>query len=437
MIRPMFAANRRRARGARLAVAVLTASATLAASGIAPAARAGTGSTVIVLSFDGLGPALLDGPDLEGFARLQREGARAERMIPVFPSLTFPNHVTLATGAPADVHGIVLNAFRDAKRGRFHYGNDASWIEAEPLWAAAERQGVRTAVYFWVGSETPWQGVAPSYAIRPFDDEVEEAAKVEQILRWLDLPPAERPRLVMSWWHGVDRTAHRFGPKHPRVAAQLRAQDRALRALLAGLDARGGFADTTLLVVSDHGLTEITEELDPCGLLRDAGIGCDGYSGGGVALLWLEDPARREAALELLRAVPGLEVHARDALPAAWRYAHPTRTGDLVVLATPPRALVDAGKPKSLLSRALQRFGPGRGGHGYDPARPDMAGVFLALGRGVSPDTRLPSVRSIDVASTVAGLLGIAPPKQNEGFPIPGIGETPAATTAGAPGGAR
>ena len=80
-------------------------------------------------------------------ARMQRDGARAERLIPVFPSSTFPNHVSLATGTYVDRHGIIENRFtRHERASSFDYGNDASWIEAEPLWIAAERQDVRAAV---------------------------------------------------------------------------------------------------------------------------------------------------------------------------------------------------------------------------------------------------------------------------------------------------
>ena len=82
---------------------------------------------------------------------------RAGRMRPVFPSNTFPNHVSLATGTYPDRHGILDNRFWDRQKGLYNYsrGADDSWLEAEPLWAAAERQGVRAATFFWVGSEQP------------------------------------------------------------------------------------------------------------------------------------------------------------------------------------------------------------------------------------------------------------------------------------------
>ena len=63
----------------------------------------------------------------------------------------------------------------DQERGRYAYSGDASWIEAEPLWIASERQGVKTATYFWVGSESDWQGLGTSYRMAPFDGRRPEA----------------------------------------------------------------------------------------------------------------------------------------------------------------------------------------------------------------------------------------------------------------------
>jgi len=89
---------------------------------------------------------------------------------------------------PVDRHGIVADSFRLLSGEHFHFDSDAKWIEAEPLWAAAERQGVRTAVFFWIGSQTDWHGVGATYRRTPFDSSVGEEKKVGQILTWLDLP---------------------------------------------------------------------------------------------------------------------------------------------------------------------------------------------------------------------------------------------------------
>jgi hypothetical protein len=239
---------------------------------LALAAAADARPVVILLSFDGVRHDYLDEGGLAAFERIAREGARAEALVPVFPSTTFPSHVSLATGAPPDVHGVVGNKFLDAELGFFDYGNDARFLDAEPLWAAAERQGVPAAVFFWVGSETDWRGVGARHRKAPFDARIGEAEKVAQILAWLDLPGPERPGLVMAWWHGADHAGHDHGPDSDATRESLREQDRILGTLLAGLDARNAWPETTLLIVSDHGMTAYRETLDVGALLADAGV---------------------------------------------------------------------------------------------------------------------------------------------------------------------
>lgn len=390
-------------------------------------AAAGGGGHVILISMDGVGADLVAAVAPPGFSRLEREGARAERLQPPFPPLTFPSHVTLATGAPVDRHAIVANAFLDPERGLFRYQNDPSWQEAEPIWAAAERQGVRSAVFFWVGSEGPWRDApAPGDAVAPFDSDVPESEKVDRILAWLDRPPEERPRLVLSWWHGADAAGHRHGPDAPAVREALLGQDAQLVRLLDGIEARGLWDDLTLLVVSDHGMAAASEPIDAGAVLSAAGIEARVLPSGGMASVHLEDEAQREAARAALEAVPGVRAYPPDALPERWRYGPPARVGDLVAVTEPPRAFVDG-----TLASVATRVGYSGGAHGYDPARADMAAILYAKGRGVLPGARLGTVAATDVAPTVARLLGIDPPRQSEGRPIPQLAPP---TTAGGSG---
>lgn len=387
---------------------------------VAGAARAEP-PVVILLSWDGVRHDYPDRTSLPALGRMEAHGVRAERLVPIFPSKTFPNHVALATGTYADRHGIVDNVFVDRERGRYAYSSDASWIQAEPLWVAAERQGVRAATFFWVGSETDWHGVGATYRRAPFDAGVGEAEKVEQIVAWLDLPPGERPGLVMSWWHGADGPGHRKGPDHPDVAAALREQDAHLADLLAALDARHAWDHTTLLVVSDHGMAEVDESLDAQAPLAAAGIEAEVLPSSSFASVFLKDPGDVDRAARALAGIPGVTVYRPDELPEAWRFRHPTRTGDLVVVTTPPRTFFRPGLAQRAVLAVGGLLGWRSGMHGYDPALPDMGAVFLALGRGVPEGRRLGAVRAIDVAPTVAALLGIDPPLQAEGHPVPEI----------------
>jgi arylsulfatase A-like enzyme len=392
---------------------------------------------VILISLDGVRHDYLDRDGLPAFARVAREGARAEALLPVFPASTFSNHVSLVTGARTERHGIVGNRFHDAELGDFDYDNDARFVEAEPLWASAERQGVRAAAFFWVASETDWRGVGASYRRAPFDGRIGEAEKVRQILAWLDMPGEERPGLIVSWWHGADAAGHRHGPDADETREQLRGQDAQLGALLAGLDARELWAETTLMLVSDHGMTTLGETRDVRALLREAGIEARVFHAFALANVHLADRSERDRAIAVLDAEPGIRAYAADAVPESLGYRH-RRVGDLVALAEPPLALLRSWGELDRWRRFSSTWGGKVGGHGYDPQQhPDMRGIFLAMGRGAAPGARLPRVRTIDVAPTISELLGIAPPAQCEGSPFAlsaagsksAVTEAPAATS--------
>ena len=376
---------------------------------------------VVVLSWDGVRHDYPERAHFPGLGRMRTEGVRARRLTPVYPSKTFPGHVSIATGTYPDVHGIVDNHFFDRDRGEFRYGDAADWMMAEPLWSAAERQGVRAATYFWVGSASDWRGAGVSYRVAPFDAGRSEKEKVTRILSWLGLPEEERPRLIMSYWAGADKEGHRYGPDSDRIVKQLREQDEQLLRLLAGIDELGLWSRLSLLLVSDHGMTETGRWLDVRGVLAEAGIGARVF-GGALAQIFLDDPGELTDALRALSAVQPASAYGRARVPASWRVLHPGRAGDVLMTTEPPYSFT---RPRGLGGKAaplLARMGWSLGGHGYFPHLPDMGGIFMALGRGVPVGGTLPAVHQVDIAPTVARLLLIDPPEHSEGQPIEGIG---------------
>ena len=185
-------------------------------SGVALAQPDASGrrSTVVMISMDGTRPADLRPDRLPSLVALGAAGLRAEGLIPVNPSNTFPNHVSLATGVRPEIHRLVNNSFQDPDQGRFSRSDPQAWIESEPIWSLAERHDIRAAVYFWVGSEGPWTGGPGPSEFRKFSSRTLEKTKVNRILKWLSVPdPAKRPQLIMAWFHGADHAAHGHGPE--------------------------------------------------------------------------------------------------------------------------------------------------------------------------------------------------------------------------------
>jgi predicted AlkP superfamily pyrophosphatase or phosphodiesterase len=393
------------------------------ASGAIPGSSADP--IVIVLSWDGMRHDYLDRAEFPALDRVAEQGVRADRLVPVFPSSTFPGHVSMATGTYPDRHGIVDNVFMDETRGRYAYSGDADWIDAEPVWIAAERQGVKTATYFWVGSESNWRGQGTSYRIAPFDGGRPEPAKVDQILDWLALDEAARPRLIMSYWAGADGVGHDEGPDSETVVEQIRAQDESLARLLAGIDEQGLWDRTTLMVVSDHGMAACTHYLDLNGALADAGIEAQAI-GAAVAQVHLADDADLAAAggvlEDFLADVPGAVWFQRERLPPEFRLGRDDRLGEWIVVLQPPYAFYRPTAMQALLSPIARWLGVEFGMHGYDPGLSDMGAILLAMGSGVPEGLTLGEVRQIDLAATIATLLGIDPPRDSEGsalWPIP------------------
>jgi len=382
----------------------------LVSIGLAADARARE-TAVILISMDGTRPEDVTPEELPSLIAMSQRGVVAERLIPVAPSNTFPNHVTLATGVAPERHGIVNNAFIDARRGRFQKKEIPDWIETEPLWSILSRHGIVSCSYYWVGSEGPWRsGHGPSRWV-PFSKRTSEKTKVEQILAWLELPEPERPRLITSWFRGADHAGHLHGPGSRQVKESLRAQNRALATLVLSLENRSLLDSTTLIVVSDHGMSAATRRVDLAAALAKEGVRARVLGVGGFASVYLDEgrPAAEGGSAGAARVVEvarglGLAATPREAAPASLRVGHP-RFGDVVV--TAPVGTAIAGSDLDLV-----------GFHGYDPNDPSMAAIFLALGRGARPGTRLPAVRALDVAPTVLALLGVEVPAWMEGRPL-------------------
>ena len=408
------------ARGSRArTLAVALAGLALAACGGGPATEAtlapavatpvpGAGKPcsplVVIISLDGFRADYAARVSTPTFDRLAREGARVDRLIPPDPSLTFPGHATLATGASPERHGILANSFFDRERGRFNYSDEVSWYEVDPLWTHAVRYGRRAHVFHWVGSAGARQGIEPVW--RAFDAKISDDTKVEQIIEWAQAPALARPQLIMSYFAGCDHQGHDHGPASPEVTACIGETDRRLGELLAGLEASG--QPTTLMVVSDHGMLPTVGEVNPVVGLAEAGVKAHLEISGPVAHVYLDD--RTPAGVAAAKAQAEKLAHLTVTVPAR-EARHPARTGDLVLRA-------EAGwhfnrKLKTYASAPGAPVLPGH--HGGDPEDPQVSAIWYAWGAGIKPGAHLPRARAHDVAPTAARLLGLPPLPAAEG----------------------
>jgi len=146
---------------------------------------------VLLISLDGFKPSYLSQQITPHLYRLAQQGAQAQGLISAFPSLTFPNHLTLVTGQTPDHHGIVNNTMTDAATSqRFSLGsreaveNPFWWQEARPIWVSLRQQGKIASTLFWPGSEATIQGLTPNDWLR-YNHDMSHEDRLQTLMGWL------------------------------------------------------------------------------------------------------------------------------------------------------------------------------------------------------------------------------------------------------------
>jgi predicted AlkP superfamily pyrophosphatase or phosphodiesterase len=339
---------------------------------------------------------------------LATDGVRAEHLIACYPSSTFPNHYSIATGLRPAHHGIVDNRFYDPALGAaFNYRShecviDGRWWGGEPIWITAVKQGRRSACMFWPGSEAEIAGARPTFS-KAFDGRLSCAQRVDGLLAWLDLPAAQRPTFCTLYFDVVDHAGHDFGPDAPETAAAVRDVDAAIDRLLAGLAARGLRDTANLVIVSDHGMTATV----PDGYVYlDDLVDLDAVQGdfaGTQAGLRPRTGTPAELVAKIQKAQPAhMQVYLREDLPESLHYRDNPRIPPVLLLA-------DEGWEVSTRKYVASRHRPERGDHGYDPALISMGATFIAAGPAFRHGKVLPPFENIHVYNLLCAVLGLRP----------------------------
>lgn len=392
-------------RVAWILIIVLVRTATAAGSGGVNAPSQVDKPTVVLLSIDGFRwdyPALHDMPALQ---RIIAEGVKADALIPVFPTLTFPNHYSIATGLYPANHGLVGNRFPSVDRQRLYSLSDrnsvedGSWYSGEPIWVAAERAGMVTASFFFVGTEAPVSGIQPSQW-RSFDDSIPGERRVDQALAWLAMPPAERPHLITLYFEDVDSASHEYGVDSDENVAAIARVDGYLQRLTDGIEALPVADDVTLVIVSDHGQRSYNAGAEHFVIADVADLGgMQTVDHGPVSFLYFDRPdivRAEEIAARINDRWSQGQAIARQHAPPRWRLNNSERVADVIVQADPGYAVASSRDYLPKLSA---------GDHGWAPETKEMHGVFVASGPRLPRGRTIAALRAVDVYPLLLELL--------------------------------
>lgn len=364
----------------------------------------------ILVSIDGFRPDYLDRGVTPALSKLAAEGVKAD-MRPSFPSKTFPNHWTIVTGLRPDRNGIVANKMEDPRRAGevFTMASDDPfwWNEATPIWADAEKAGIRTATMFWPGANvaaggtkaTAWPyeisgGTRPRDWVQ-FNQAVSDEQRVNTVIDWMRRPAAIRPRFVTLYFDTVDTAGHQFGPDDPRTTKAVAEVDANIGLLTRELAALGQPAN--LVIVADHGMAATSSArtivLDTLAKPSDYRV----VETGPYAAL--DAQPGRATALEasLLKPHPHVECWRKAELPARFHYGKNPRVPPYLCLAESGWTIAEKAPTATFTG----------GNHGYDNDSPDMRALFIASGPAFAVGRTLPVFDNVDVYPLVRQLLGM------------------------------
>jgi predicted AlkP superfamily pyrophosphatase or phosphodiesterase len=362
---------------------------------------------VVLVSIDGFRWDYQDLADTPTLDRIASRGVRAERMVPVFPTLTFPNHYSIATGLYPARHGIVGNYFPDQTHSRWYALSnreavqDGSWYQGEPVWVAAEKAGMVTAAYFFVGTEAAVAGVPLTYW-HAYDEDISGETRVDQVLNWLAMPEAERPHFITLYFEHVDEVTHAHGPETRESIDSIEAVDGYLGRLLDGIDALSICDDVYVVVVSDHGQMWVNRDEEP--FIIDDVVDIEGVrvvDHGSSAFVYFpeRDPER---AVRIRDAVNASwkrgRAYLREELPAEWRVPADSGFAEVILQADPGYLT---------FSTEVRINTKTKSSHAWAPDTPEMHAIFMAFGPRLPAGASIGPIDSVDVYPLLMQILGL------------------------------
>ena len=361
----------------------------------------------ILISIDGFKPLYLDRGVTPTLNELAAQGAKAKGLLPVFPSVTFPNHYSIVTGLYPDHHGIVNNAMWDANiEEPFQLSSHTAmidprwWSGGVPLWVSARQQGLHTSTLFWPGSEAKIQGVQANDWLT-FNKSMDAPARVVQLTQWLNRPREQRADFATLYFDDVDTAGHRFGPDSAELNQAVAHVDQAIGHLRENLDQLGILPHTTFIIVSDHGMVHVPQanRIPLQAVLRPFSKVTIEWQGA-VTGLRLHGESEKEV-LAAMQNTPHLTCWPKSQIPNQYHFGSHPRIPEILCLS----------EIAWTTTNGLTLYHP-LGQHGYDPANSEMHGLFIASGFRVSK-TKLDYFENIEVYPLIAHLLNIRPEKND------------------------
>ncbi|XP_065304563.1 glycerophosphocholine cholinephosphodiesterase ENPP6-like isoform X1 [Dermacentor albipictus] len=334
---------------------------------------------------------------------------------------TCPSRRLLQCRLYGERHGFVQNYMYDEKHDDFftmapnpNASNPHWWNHAEPVWVTAEKNGLRTAMYWWDGCQVEIRGVKPTKCIQYRDywqwPTVENDTKAA-LSEIVDNFKQNKLDFALVYYEAVDAEGHGSGPDSMERRRALKSADNVIKHLLDEAKRQNIRDQLSLIVVSDHGMTDTTEgkfELIDIEPHIDANDIHSMLDGGSFAML-RPHPDKIEKIYAKLKSlnIKGLNVFKREELPELYHLKETYLTQPIVLTADPGYQIKKLQGTDKQVPQSSRIY---KGNHGYDPMKlEDMRAIFLATGPGLKQGFQGGPVRMVDHYNVICRQLGIQP----------------------------
>ncbi|MBK7230284.1 MAG: alkaline phosphatase family protein [Ignavibacteriales bacterium] len=345
---------------------------------------------------------------------ISQNGVHAISLQPCFPSKTFPNHYSIITGMYPENHGIIANGFTNPATNQTYTlydtipRNDPKWYKGEAIWETAKKQGVITASYFWPGAEVWLDYRRPDYSEkyvhkRPYDQ------RISDVLKWMELPYDQRPKFINVYFDSTDATGHDYGPNSEEVNQSIMVEDSLIGKIFTGLKKLNLLDSTNVIIVSDHGMTELNPDrvININEILK--GFNFNTQDKGTMMFIYPDENQKEKVYNKLKASEKNYKVYCKKDLPEHLHYKSNHFVADIVVLADLGYSIFD-GKDVEKYSKNFPL-----GNHGYDPYNLDMHGIFYAIGPDFKSGYTCGTIDNIDIYPLLAKILRIFPNNNIDG----------------------
>lgn len=363
---------------------------------------------LLLVSFDGFRYDYLSKTDTPNFDKLVQSGVISDGLIPVFPSKTFPNYYAIATGLYPENSGFIGNNMYDSEMGLFFTMGDREqvenpkWYGGEPIWNTVEKNGKKAGTMFWVGSEAPIQDMRPTFWKR-YDGRVPNKERIDTVLHWMTLESDKEIDFGTLYFSFVDSQGHRHGTESQEILDAIEQADELIGYLLEQMEKKNLLESTNLMIVSDHGMADVSRErlvvLDDYINPEDIEI----ISSSPVMMMNAKPGKLDEVYSALKAGEKHYRVYKKENLPERFRLKNHPRTPELIMIA-------DLGYTINTADFISERENyPSGGTHGFDNQEKEMHALFLASGPAFKEGLRVEEIENIELYELMAYLLDIEP----------------------------